>query len=303
MDPKSNETKLNKSDSMSSVFVSDSEIDDFEINFKPGMESTDNELDHFLRGIQTPRYKHQVLFFNNCFDDEGTFELFTHATDLPIKDKSMVKKFYQQNIFNENFGQGVIRIADTRGISFLLQPTTFAIIEADKEVIREGYEEALHKLQQLEGKTLPDCVCDKPSQYEILFRYAIPLCMGWKCCVDFIYDRTASPKQVADKISLQLHYLNEQEVEYKFQSHDRNYFQETYHMMMSAEPFVEFLQYGPVVSILLTNATLTRAYPGVQDLPENHSGNGIGNHVKEKMYHNYTIQGYFQDGVQTIRMY
>ena len=185
-----------------------------------------------------------------------------------------------------------------------MQATTFAIIEADKEVIREGYEEALYKLQQHEGKIKNVTFChEKPTRYEILFRYAIPMPMGWKCCLDFIYDDSTHPVVVADKIALQLHYLNEQEVEYKFQSHDRNYFQETYHMMMSAEPFVEFLQYGPILSVLMTNATLTRAHRETQALPENHSTFGIGHHVKEKMYNNFTIQGYFQDGVQTMRIY
>ena len=58
--PFSTLTHLNKKDSMSSVFVSDSD-DELEINYMPCLQDR-NDLDHFLSNIQTPRYKHQVLF-------------------------------------------------------------------------------------------------------------------------------------------------------------------------------------------------------------------------------------------------
>lgn len=292
-----------RTESMSSIFISDISHNQTG-SYQNYIKNECNELDTYLSKIQTPRYKHTVLFFNFCFEDEGTFDFYTHTRDLSLGDKISVRKFYEQNIFNENSGESIIKIADAKNNSFLMQPSVWAIIEADKEVIREGYEEALFKLTQFEGELKGiKFQLDNPSQYEILFRYAIPMGMGWKLCMDFIYDNTGKSSNTSSKIFLQLHYTHQQNIDLKFQSYDRNFFLETYHMLLSAEHFIEFLHYGPILPILMTNPILKPPAEDIQSLPEDHSRNCIGNMVKNKLFNNFTIQDYFQEGIQTLRIY
>ena len=179
--------------SVSSIFVSDSDSEDGSekqnINSSPRSDSTpttstsmsstlhDQQSTLFLKkiGMSTPRYKHQVLFFNKYFDDEGVFEVYTDATDLPPIDRCTVKALYEENIFDEVHNQGVIRMADTKSVSFLMQPFVWATIESDKLLLFTAYEEICYRLMQLEGELVRSTQFHAKTleDQEILFRYCI----------------------------------------------------------------------------------------------------------------------------------